>query len=170
MNWNEIIELYYDPIYGFCRQFLGGAAEAEDATQEVFFKAFKKQADLRDTKAAKAWLYSIARCECLDRTRWWRRLAVWRAAQPTAEPRTEGLGELGRAVLEELANLPTRQREVFILRHWHGFSTKETAELLGISDGTVKSQLKRAVDTVKAALCVEAALVTTEKALETSMS
>jgi RNA polymerase sigma factor (sigma-70 family) len=45
-----------------------------------------------------------------------------------------------------------RQREVFILRHWHGFSTAETAELLQLHEGTVKSHLKRGVETVKGAL------------------
>lgn len=48
-----------------------------------------------------------------------------------------------------VCNLPQRQKEVFILRHWHGFSTKETADLLSIGEGSVKSHLSRAIDKIK---------------------
>ena len=63
--------------------------------------------------------------------------------------------ELGMTLHKLVARLSQRQREVFILRHWHGFSTEETAEQLGLNCGTVKSHLKRAIDHLKHELASE---------------
>jgi RNA polymerase sigma factor (sigma-70 family) len=57
----------------------------------------------------------------------------------------EGLSLLSTPI----QTLPTRQKEVFILRHFHEFSTSETAKILQISEGTVKSTLSDAVQHLK---------------------
>lgn len=62
------------------------------------------------------------------------------------------LAEEHREVLAALAALPTRQREVLVLRYWGELSEREIAETLGISTGTVKSSASRAIATLNAAL------------------
>ncbi|RMG41731.1 MAG: RNA polymerase sigma factor [Candidatus Dadabacteria bacterium] len=146
-HWSDFVENYYQPIYGYCYQFLGSHAEAEDAVQQAFLKAYKKRSKLRNQTQLKSWVYSIARNVCIDRLRWWKRTRLVVAQLET--PEINENNELVMTIKKLLARLPARQREVFILRHWHGFSTEEAAELLGISTGSVKSHLKRAIDKLK---------------------
>ncbi len=148
-DWDTIVEQYYDSLYRYCYQFHGNRADAEDATQQAFLKAYQSLGSLQKEASLKAWLYSIARNVCIDKTRRWKRfLQLLPAVQPDTlvEPR---LTALGKGLLELIQALPTKQREVFILRHWHDFSTAEVASLLSLSSGTVKTHLKRAVDSLR---------------------
>lgn len=152
-DWEQFVRTYYSSIYAFCKQILGSSAEAEDATQETFLRAYKKQSTLKEYSAQRAWIYSIARNACFDRKRWWKR--QFRLFVRTEDETTEAvatqpqLSELTQELQKAIAELPQKQREVFVLRHWHGFSTEETARLLNLETGTVKSHLKRAVDKLK---------------------
>lgn len=151
-NWEDFLDRYYDRIYRYCFFFFGGnAADAEDATQVTFVKAWKSFGALRTREAEKAWVYSIARNTCLDRKRWWKRFLNFRD-QLEVDSYTLPVGTVSPSLLRLIHELPARQREVFLLRHWHEFSTEETAGQLDISAGTVKSHLKRAVDTLRAKL------------------
>ncbi|MCB0334392.1 MAG: RNA polymerase sigma factor [Bdellovibrionales bacterium] len=148
-DWESIVTEYYDPLYRYCYQYHGNRADAEDATQQTFLKAYQSLDSLQQDSSLKAWLYSIARNVCIDRSRRWKRfLQLLPSVQedPLVEPK---LTTLSRGLLELIQALPTKQREVFILRHWHDFSTDEVASLLSISNGTVKTHLKRAVDTLR---------------------
>lgn len=145
--WEEFVERYYKQIFAFCCHYLGRKAEAEDATQSTFMKAFSKLEELREPLKERAWIYAIARNCCVDQTRFWKRMIVGLAL--TIEPEQIFTGEISLSIQQTLAKLPRMQREVFILRHWHDFSTIETAEFLGLQTGTVKTHLKRAVDRMK---------------------
>jgi len=169
INWEQFVEEYYQRIYRYCYQFLGRASEAEDVTQETFLKAYRSRSTLKDSSARSAWIYSIARNSCLDKKRWWQRYFRVLEDVDTSSPETPGY-ELTLTLRKLILDLPHKQREVFILRHWHQFSTKEAADLLGIQEGTVKSHLKRAVEKLKAALLKDENFLaeTTEPMGETS--
>lgn len=168
-----MVELYYQRIYAYCYHFLGKRSEAEDATQEIFLKAMRCTDDIGDAAAFRFWIYRVARNHCIDRTRWWKRFLA-RAAEEgeIADTRANqaDLSELREELRQFLLALPIRQRDVFILRHWHGFSTEETAKLLGISSGTVKSHLKRAVDAARATLFAAAQSTATRGGSSSTMS
>ena len=149
-TWEALVDANYQAIYRFTFHLLRSRRDAEDATHDTFEKAYRALPTLNDTSRARSWLYSIARNVSIDRQR-----------RATRFPELEFKGELAAPVcspdltmdLEALiAQLPERQREVFVLRHWHGFDTAETAHILGIDDGTVKAHLKRAVDKLRTAL------------------
>lgn len=150
--WNQVVDELYEPIYRFCWQMLRVSADAEDAVQEVFLKVFQKHRLLRDLTALKPWTYSIARNVCIDKLRKSkRREQAFQTLAADTQP-SGSAPELSRFLEEAITRLPRKQREIFILRHWHDFSTAETAEILKVRPGTVKSHLKRAVDTLKTEL------------------
>lgn len=151
-EWEDFISRYYESIYSFCFHYTGRHEDAEDVTQEVFLRAFSAKARVRENE--RAWLYSIARNRCADRYRSLKRFVSFLGGLEQRDEAEEA-GELG-SVRRALVALPKRQKEVFILRHWHGFDTAETAKLLQIEEGTVKSHLKRAIESLRRELLSEA--------------
>jgi RNA polymerase sigma-70 factor (ECF subfamily) len=160
-EWQNLVNDYYAAIYRYSYQFLGTQDEAQDATQQTFLKAFRSFSTLKQQSSEKSWLYSIARNVCIDRKRWWR---TWLSASATSSedrPAPARSPELSVTLKKLIGDLPERQREVFILRHWHDFSTTETAQMLGLDEGTVKSHLKRAIDKLRCSL-VEAGVISVD--------
>ena len=146
-DFDEILDSYYQKIYRFCIHRLGNQNDAEDATQECFTKAYKNFSSLKDQNLVKQWLYQIASNVCNDRFRSLGRfkkiiknLFIGENTLPV---------ESNHMILKVIKKLPKQQSEIFILRQLHDFSTEETANMLGITDGTVKSQLSRAISFLK---------------------
>lgn len=151
-----LIQTYYDAILKFTYHYLGNPEDARDVTQETFLRATLALNTSQLISNERAWLYAIARNLCADRKRSWRRFldfldrrSIWGTNTP---PSHCDVLELSLTIRQLVKALPLRQREVFILRHWHDFSTEETARLLQVDTGTVKSHLSRAVATLKKAL------------------
>lgn len=146
LEWEKIIEDFYEPIYRFALHMVGKKDEALDIVQETFYKALKGKDSLSNNESVRAWLYQIARNLIIDRGRWWKRWGFSSAALPEQHydaPMEQQI--IVKEVLHAILKLPVRQREVFTLRNLHGFSTSETAHLLQMSEGTVKSHLHRAI-------------------------
>ena len=154
---------HHERIERLCRLILADTDLAQEVSQDVFLK-LHIQLDI-DTQAAvdwPRWLTTVAVNACRDvrRGRWWRdwfqqRDAVDEEAVgcPGAGPEVAVISRRARLEIHgAYAKLPTRQREVFALRHFEGWSTEETAELLGLSTGTVKKHLFRAVARMRRAL------------------
>ena len=144
-----------------CR--LVGRAEAEDLLQEVFLTAHKKLALYRGESSVGTWLFRIAANQCLDHLRSKRaRFAALTDeldAEPVATNAGAGavVGVVDRLDLERaLASLPTGCRTVFVLHDVEGCEHREIAAMLGIADGTSKSQLHKARMRLRAALGVSA--------------
>jgi len=148
MNWNQFVEDYQERIFSYCYQFLGNFAEAEDVTQEVFTKCF---VSYREQEVSKSLVYRIARNACVDQRRLTRRIVNLLNSREEKNLSTPQ-DELALSLRRLIAALPTQQKEVFIMRHWHGFSTEEVATFLSVSQSTVKTQLSRAVQKLKAEL------------------
>ncbi|MDC0357791.1 RNA polymerase sigma factor [Oligoflexia bacterium] len=148
LAWETLVKEYYPRIYAYALKLLGSEADAEDIAQEVFLKAFKSKKQDLSPLALKQWLYVVARNRCIDKQRWWkRRRLLFQSGE--LEGQSSSANEPTIFLSRLLTKIPPRQREVFILRHWHDFSTQATAKLLGISTGTVKSSLKKAIHTIK---------------------
>jgi len=123
---------------------------AEDITQDVFVKVYRNMNTFRGTSSVKSWLFSIARHTALDymKSAWMRKVTLlpsWfrREAHPSAE--SEWLcREEQREVWQAVMELPRKQREPLLLYAHYKFSIREIAELLHLTEGTVKSRLHRA--------------------------
>ena len=122
----------------------GSFPTAEDAVQEALVKAWIRSDRGRQVESLAAWVVTVALNETRHR---WRRAVLERRARSAiagpsdrAVPPNEDRIEVERA----LATLPRREREVAVLRYLLGFDTRETAGVLGVGEGTVKSSLSRA--------------------------
>lgn len=145
-----------------CRLLLRDAAEADEVLQDVFVKALEAERRHGPPRDWGPWLTRIAVNACRDRRRagWWRRFGRWSEqvervplvdGAPTPEDMVIG-SEARSRIWRAFRSLPDRQREVFVLRHLEGWSGPEIAEALGVSSGTVKRHLFRAVHRLRHAM------------------
>jgi RNA polymerase sigma-70 factor (ECF subfamily) len=171
----ERLEAHRGELTGFCYRMLGAAAEAEDAVQETFVRAWRAEYDPARAPV-RAWLHAIATNVCLDMLRSAQRRAIAMDLGPATEPGPD----LGRplppdawvrplpdrllgdpaevaaqrdtirlAFVAALQRLAPRQRAVLILREVLAFSAAEVAELLGTTVASANSALQRARDTIR---------------------
>lgn len=144
------------------RTLLRDPHEAEEVEQEVFLKLFHRLEIGPGQASWSGWIVRVTVNACRDRRRsgWWR---LWRETSDEldegrlrgagASPEDAALaGEVRRRVWRACERLPARQREVFVLRQVEGFSTEETAEMLGLHPGSVKRHLYRAIVRLRAAI------------------
>ena len=135
--------------YRVARGVLRNTADAEDVAQEALLCAYRKFDRLRDRNRFRAWLVRITFRLALDRLRSGKRRelrdTLW--SQPEHQPRAATAEDLAassefQAHLDNaLAELPEKLRLVLLLAGMEGHTIDETASMLGISTGTVKSRI-----------------------------
>lgn len=127
------------------RLLLDGEA-AKDAAQDVFLRLHRNLARFREDKELVPWLYRMTVNICLDERRRARpAVSIDQAPEPcdlALDPEQAVRAAEERALLTEaLRQLPARERAAIVLRDLEGRSTAETADILGSSEGTVRSQI-----------------------------
>jgi RNA polymerase sigma-70 factor, ECF subfamily len=134
---------------------------AEDLVQEALARAWERMDRGMHIDSLPNWIATVALN--LARSRW-RRLAVERRAHQRATATTDVPEPTGDAVdvARALAELPQRQREVAVLRYLLGLPTRDVAEVLGVSEGTVKNSLSKARVALAKSLAVDEAEVPTD--------
>jgi RNA polymerase sigma-70 factor (ECF subfamily) len=150
--------------------YLHDAADADEAVQDAFVKAYTHIASFQRALSFEVWLTRILINGCLDRqkartrrSRWLMPVAdvgrrdqetVSRASRPTDRSPEDAL--LAREWRERVANavskLPGRQRLVFTLCHYNDHSTRDVAAITGLNESTVRVHLFRAVQKLRAAM------------------
>ena len=142
----RLVDLFQGMIFGLCVRMLGDRQEAEDVTQEVFFRAFRSLHHWDGVRPLRPWLLTIAANRCRtrldERTR--RPIPIdlaadWLPARAAPDGRDDA-EEIQRAV----ATLRLEYRQVFVLFYQQDLSLKEVAEILDCPEGTVKIWLHRA--------------------------
>jgi RNA polymerase sigma-70 factor (ECF subfamily) len=154
---DDLIRGTYTHVYALCRRLLGDPADAADATQEVYVRVVRSVLGFRGEAAFGTWLHRVTVNVCMTalRKRGDARArgqsagvvdAVFDEIESTDASTEDRVtqADLARRTAKALAELPGDAREVVVLRDVQGLSTKETAELLGVSEGTVKVRLHRA--------------------------
>jgi RNA polymerase sigma-70 factor (ECF subfamily) len=154
---DDLIRGTYAEVYALCRRLLGDPSDASDATQEIYVRVVRSVLGFRGEAAFGTWLHRIAVNVCMTMLR--------KRGDVRARGQSAGLmdavfdelesgdlstedrvthADLARRAARALAELSEDAREVVVLRDVQGLSTKETAELLGVSEGAVKVRLHRA--------------------------
>jgi RNA polymerase sigma-70 factor (ECF subfamily) len=154
---NEIGRLYEEhsrAIYYLALRFLGEPQRAEDATHDVFLKAFRKFDQFRGDASARTWLYRIAINHCQNLLQTWHQRhvqansddAVWEhAAARTDSPlRVLETKELGQRIQKTLDQLSDEYRLLLLLVADEEMSYEQVATLTGQSVDAVRGKLHRA--------------------------
>jgi RNA polymerase sigma-70 factor (ECF subfamily) len=153
--FGQLVEAYQTPIYNLCYRMLGEAAEAEDAAQETFLRAYAQLGSYDPARSFKTWLFSIANHHCIDRLR--KRRLTWLSIDDDNLPPHPALQEQGPGPEEALvrrqqaellqgllASLSPEDRSVIVMRYWYDLSYEEIAEATRATVSAVKSRLHRA--------------------------
>jgi RNA polymerase sigma factor (sigma-70 family) len=141
-----------DRLYRLAGLLLSDAADAEDATQEALFRAWRAAATLREADEAGAWLDRILVNVCRDRLRRGRTIRFIPLADHGGGPGLDPFQTvLDRdEVLRAMAGLDADQRIVVVLHYWAGLTLDGVAARVGWPVGTVKSRLHRALERMRA--------------------
>jgi len=147
--FNHIVEKYRQPIYNLCYQMLRNGHEAEDATQEVFLRAYTKLDTYDERKRFSTWLFAIASHYCLDRLKSpcvplisWDVLGDFYTDRTMAQPeRTLLKTETRQEVRALLDTLQPDYRVAVVLKYWYTLSYWEIAQILDTTVSAIKSRL-----------------------------
>lgn len=136
-------------IYSLACRLSGSNVEGEDLLQEIFLLAHQRLSTFRGEASVGSWIYRLAMNRCLDYVRGRQmkmarmtdRLESDTSKEPAAriDTLTERM-DLDRAI----QSLPSGYREAFVLHDVEGFGHGEISEMLGIAEGTSKSQVAKA--------------------------
>ena len=150
--FEELYRSHAGRLYNLVYRMAGAQHEAEDLLQEVFLQAHRKLGSFKGESSLGTWLYRLAVNHCLD----FLRGRQARMARSSDSLDAEGASEpaavspaiptaISRLDLERaIARLPDGCRAAFILHDVEGFEHNEVAKLLGVSEGTSKSQVHKA--------------------------
>lgn len=142
--------------------YLRDAADADEAVQDAFVKAYSHLSTFREELPFEVWFTRILINGCLDRIKARGRRERWITSMPDGPggerdfaERTPGHGpspedmvlarERRQALAQALAKLPERQRSVFMLSHYEGCTSREVSALTGLNESTVRVHLFRAI-------------------------
>lgn len=155
-SFETLFYRHYDRVYGLLFRLLGNRVEAEDVTQEVFLKLYRrplrKGLGGRQEHNVGAWLYRVATNmgynHIRSRKRRWQRNTqlvpdVTDALPDPAEKATQK--ETSLRVRKALSKLPERQTQMLLMRQM-GFSYAEVAEACEVAPGSVGTMLSRAAE------------------------
>jgi RNA polymerase sigma factor (sigma-70 family) len=152
--YEQLIRTYQDLAARTAYVITGGAADAQDAAQEGFIKAYYSLGRFRAGAPFRPWLLRIVANEAINRRRSARRqvgLALRTAEgrlQDDAVPSPEGAAlaqDEHRRLVAAMNRLRPEDRLVIAYRYWFDLSESEMADALGCARGTVKSRLSRAL-------------------------
>ena len=137
-------DAYSGPVYRLAMACLGRRADAEDVTQEAFFRLLYRSPAFADEAHNKRWLLQVTANLCRDQLRgFWRgRIIELEDTLPAAAP--EELEALGAVM-----TLPEKYRLPIHLYYYEGYSVAEMAEILKLSQSAVKMRLKRGRELLK---------------------
>jgi RNA polymerase sigma-70 factor, ECF subfamily len=151
-----LVERYQDRVYDLAYRITGHHADAQDAAQDAFVKAYLALKAFRGDASFSTWLHRIAINTALDAIR--RRPPTRTAPADSAGASLDPLADRAERVetVERIhgaiAALPLEQRAVVVLRDIQGWSYEEIAVIVEIPVGTVRSRLARGREALRAAL------------------
>ena len=149
-----LVDRYYDRYLRFATNMLGDPAEAEEALQDSFLRAYRSLPRYEDRERFGAWLFRIVTNRCRTaatrRARRERVLVHSDSALTAAATQHPAEQQAWREAIERaLGQLHAEQREAFLLKHVEGLSYEDMAEITGVGISALKMRVKRACDRLR---------------------
>ena len=154
---HEHISRNFNGAFALAMQLLDCRADAEDVVQDSVHSALRQSKIPQDNRQFKSWFYTIVRNKVIDLHRTKKRRpssefdeqngGVYGSTEINHSSTPEQDLELTRTqwlVQRTMSRLTQEQREIVLLKDWHGFSYAEISQILSIESGTVMSRLHRA--------------------------
>ena len=151
----ELVDIYYQQIYLFMRRLGHDGQVSEDLTQQSFLQAWQHIDQLRDGKALNGWLYRIAGNVS---KLYWRKHKAGRSVSiegidvaQSSQTESDKIGDyeqLGR-LKNAVVRLPAKLRRVVVLHYMQHLTIAEAAQAAGVTQGTFKSRLNRALKALR---------------------
>jgi RNA polymerase sigma-70 factor (sigma-E family) len=151
VTFEEYMAARLPALLRFAVMLIGDPHVAEDVVQETMVKAYSHWRRVERAQSPDLYIRRMVTNTyfSLRRGGWWRH-SVPRADVPDRSlPDTSGAGALHDDLWRRLGKLPPRQRAAVVLRFYEGLSDGEIAEVLGCAVGTVRSQISRALDSLR---------------------
>ncbi|MFH0734396.1 MAG: RNA polymerase sigma factor [bacterium] len=156
--FNQLAKLYIDKIYWHARRMLGNHIDADEVTQEVLIVMYQKLQSFKQESSLYTWIYKITSTRCLNtlRKRNLKRFIFFDdigditdngKAEADLINKIENKEKLKR-IDNVLQTLPSKQREIFILRHYDDLTYEEIAKITGKKVGTLKANYFHALNKV----------------------
>lgn len=155
--FDQLIKRYRERLYSVVYNVLSNREDAADITQEAFIKAFKSIDKFKGNSSFFTWIYRIAVNAAIthSKKRRWKRFfsfevmqeegsegeLIDRLASESESTKSAFLGELQEKLNEALQTLSINHRTVVVLHEVEGLSHQEIADIMGCSEGTVRSRL-----------------------------
>jgi RNA polymerase sigma-70 factor (ECF subfamily) len=157
--FTQLVQRYERRLYGFIYRMVGHEADAADLFQETFVRAWRNADSFESRGSFRAWLYAIALNVCRShRAKQSRQPATTRDPPvdlPNGSPLPDthlASAEIGSRIARAVADLPDEQREVFVLKAYQDMAFVDIAAALRRPIGTVKSQMRYALQKLRRVL------------------
>lgn len=153
LAFDRVYELYSHKLFSFVFKILKNEAEADDIVQEVFVKIWESRHKLEDYKLVNSYIFTIAYNNSIDlirkrinNTKYLEHLKNSAVINVTPNVISQiEFNELNIHAEKLIANLPERQKQVYLLHREEGLTYPEIAEKLGISKNTVENHMVKAL-------------------------
>lgn len=149
----QLVQRYEKDLLKICCLYLRDRNAAEDVVQDTFLKAYRNLDSFRGESSEKTWLIGIALNCCRDyrRSAWYRyidrRVSVDQLPLSSDAPRDDHL-----ALTMAIMKLKPKYLEAVLLYFYEGYSMKDTARILGITEAAVSGRLRKAKEQLRAEL------------------
>jgi len=155
----ELVHRYQNDLFRFCLHYLKDAERAKDLAQETFIRVYTARDRFDQSRKFRPWVLCIARNLCLNELKRKKTVSM-ESLEEYASSAREGFGEILRSsadgpdellqtaerrnlLLEALAELDEESREIVHLRFFERMQAREIAEIVGSTEGAVRTRLHR---------------------------
>ena len=143
-EFTAMFESLYQSAYRAAYRLLGESSAADDAASEAFARAYARWDEIADLSWRDAWVMRVTINLSLN--------VLSRKRLPLVPPRlieTEDASATRLAMVAALAGLSRRQQEAIVLHHLAGLTEAEVSEVMGVAPSTVKTHLKRGLESLR---------------------
>ena len=162
--YGKLVRRYQERVYNLALKMLSSPEDARDAAQEIFVRVFRSLSGFKYQASFSTWIFRIATNLCLDQLRQRRREPPQLSGeefQKLGDKLSDGRPSPEEILLEQenlqalrqaVRDLPEAYRAALILHHYQGFSYRQVAQILDLSEKTVATHLHRAKKMLKTKL------------------